>query len=293
MRMRQVVLAMPMILAGALLAGCSAVNVQPISVDQVNDPSVSGVRFYQSAPYLLVTDNSAPQGPQTLMLNPGGPMRQPAANMPGPMQGGNNNNNQMGPPSFNGPGNGPSAFNGGPPNGPGNGPNAGPHNGGPNNNANPGHGQHRMRGMHGQMGPGGGAQMSGRMLFLRTSQQANQGVFTLQIIYLPDYSHPYVAQINSSGNSIALANGWELLGINASGHLDNPPPITATTRPPAAPAAMAMMSMAGGGGPGRAMFVARGAAMAMGLTPGLYQFVFDSKTGELQGLKRVAFLPVR
>ena len=266
MRMRLWVMAIPMVFAGAFLAGCSGVNVQPISVDQINDPSVSGVRFYQSEPYLLVTSMGAPQRAQNVMFNSAGMQGgQAGSSVPGPMQWGPNGNSRMGPPQ------------------PGNHPNANVHNGNMQNNAGPG--PRGFRGMRGQFGPGGGNRIARGTLVLRAAQQPQEDMLTLQIIYLPDYSHPYVAQINGNGNSVVLANGWELLGINASGPLGNPPPVTAVTRQPGVQV-LGMMGGAGGG-MGRPMFLARSSAGALGLMPGLYQFVFDSKTGELTGLKRV------
>jgi hypothetical protein len=175
---------------------------------------------------------------------------------------------------------------------------------------------------------------------------AAQRMLMLQIIYLPDFSKPYVAKFNNPfshhKNSILLANGWELMGINVKGHLKEPPPIRAIDALPSGgppgglmrpghpmmgPGGLAFSPM-GGRKPGMMgglhhghmgpmhghgmmhgmrrgmmhrpamlinrwhhMMMARRAAMMMGLTPGLYQFIYSPKTGALIGLRRVRILP--
>lgn len=157
-------------------------------------------------------------------------------------------------------------------------------------------------------------------------------IYELQIIYLPDYSHPYVANIHGglgrSPNSLVLANGWELLAVNAEGKVTQAKPIRAVSAASAVrpeqpmmmhhpmPAMMQKMGMTHGrhgqakrgskhamhnGNLKRGrrhghsmmphpMFMPGRAVMAMGLHPGLYAFVFNAKTGNLEGLRLVPML---
>lgn len=291
-----------MVIMGGLVGGCSTVQVHPVTVAQVNNPAISGVRFFQPAPYLLVTQ--LPMHPQPMMM---------IRNGPGP----------RGPQGRHGP----MAMRDGWKHGHGH-----------------FHAMHqKKRGPHGKRehgrmkhhGPWMMPPMAGHPM---PPMMAPQRVLCLQIIYLPDYSHPYVADLTGglghSKNSIVLANGWELLGINAKGHLTEPPPVRAITAmsgpmggPMHGPMAWQHQGMAGRphmmhGRHGRKMahhrpmmgrggmkhhpmnhkrmmwrmrmmhrmMMSRQAAMAMGLHPGLYRFVFNAKTGQLKCLVPVKFM---
>ena len=301
MQVRKILGLAALALLGGLVGGCSTVQVHPVSVAQANNSSISGVRFFQPAPYLLVTQMPTPPHPMMFMAGPGP--------------------------------HGPMAMRGGPKRGHGD-----------------FHGRHHAdRGPHGRRRPHGRMKPHGPMMNhwghgqpMPPPMMAQQRVLCLQIIYLPDYSHPYVADLKGglghSKNSIVLANGWELLGINAKGHLTEPPPVRAITAQPMMPPMMppvggpmqgpmawhhqgwkhhgkAMMhnrhgrhggnKMSRKGMHGRwmnhnpmmrhmmrmhRMMMSRQAAMAMGLHPGLYRFVFNAKTGRLECLQPVKFM---
>ena len=238
---RKVAIGLAALLLGGVVGGCASVQVHPVAVAQLNNPSIKGVRFFQPAPYLLVTEVPA--------MAPG----------PHPMM----------PPL--------------------------------------GKGEHRAWKHHHKMmrcHPGKRPM---------PPHLSAQNVYCLQIIYLPDYSHPYVADITGgfghTANSIALSNGWELLGINTHGKIVPAQPIRAMTAVPAmhGPHPMQMKKWHKGwkhhrgmGPIGRRdmkqrmkrrmmhrMMMSRHAAKAMGLKPGLYQFVFNARTGKLEGLKLV------
>ncbi len=322
MQLRKILGLASIALVGGLIGGCSTVQVHPVSVAQANNPSISGVRFFEPMPYLLVTQ--MPMHPQPMMLMRAGPHPQ---GMPGHR--------------------GPMAM----------------HKGWKH-----GHGRHfadrdhHGKGPHGKLadrkphGPMMKRWMGGHPMPPQMPMMAQQRVLCLQIIYLPDYSHPYVADLKGglchSKNSIVLANGWELLGINAKGHLTEPPPVRAITAvpmmAPMMPGMMGRMMPAGGPMQGpmawnqhswkhhgkpmmngrhagkmgrnnmhhRAMnhnqmvhhmmkmhrmmmrrmmmmhriMMSRQAAMAIGLHPGLYRFVFNAKTGRLECLQPVKFM---
>jgi hypothetical protein len=294
-----------------LMGGCAAVSVHPVSVADANNPSVSGIRFYQPTPYLLVTE--LPSRPQ-VMVHPG-PMGMAGMAMAGPKG-----------MAMHRPMSGPMRHRD-------HGPDMGR--------------DHGMRGHHpmppGRHGWHGGPQGRKGMMHammpmppmhpMMIARKA-QRVMMLQIIYLPDFSKPYVLNINNAlshhNNSIVLANGWELLGVNVKGHLAEPPPIRAIDAVPGGkpmgpghPMPRMMRrpgrwghpmhgmqrknAKRGMRGPGmmrgmmhrpamriqrwHRMMIARRAAMMMGLTPGLYQFVYSPKTGQLLGLRRVRILP--
>ena len=291
-------------LLGGLVGGCSTVQVHPVSVAQANNPSISGVRFFQPAPYLLVTQ--MPTHPQPMMLMMAGPHPH------GPMA------MRWGPKRRHGDFHGRH----------------------PADRDSHRHAPNRKHGRMKHQRPMMGRWMNGHsMPPPPPPMMAQQRLLCLQIIYLPDYSHPYVANLKGglghSKNSIVLANGWELLGINAKGHLTEPPPVRAIT-------ALPMMPPMGGPMPGpmawkhhawkhhgwkhhgkpmmhgrqarkmdrhgmhrrwmnhnlmmrhmmmmHRMMMSRQAAMAMGLHPGLYRFVFNAKTGRLECLQPVKFM---
>ena len=282
-----------------LIGGCASVSVHPVSVADANNPAVSGIRFYQSTPYLLVTEMPTPMHVLIKRNGPGMPPAGPGMAMRGRME-----------------------------------------------HQHWGHGGNRAEHHHRdgrRMMPKwrGGPTMIHRrpMPAMPMAMARPQHVMMLQIIYLPDFSKPYVANFNNpfsrGKNSIVLANGWELMGINVKGHIKEPPPIRAITASPAhPPRAMHPMMMGpmgmrrGGMGPmgmmpghppfnhmkrkgrhgpmimrgmmprpgmrfmrRRGMMMPWRAAMAMGLKPGLYQFVYSPKTGQLLGLRAVRILP--
>jgi hypothetical protein len=309
MQLRKILGLVSIAIFGGLMGGCSTVQVHPVSVAQANNPSISGVRFFEPMPYLLVTQ--MPMHPQPMMLMRTGPHPQGMSGHRGPM-----------------------AMRKGWKHGHG-----------------PFHGRHfANRGPHGKLnrmkkhGPMMNRWMGGHPMPPQMPMMAQQRVLCLQIIYLPDYSHPYVADLKGglghSKNSIVLANGWELLGINAQGHLTEPPPVRGIT---AMPMMAPMMPLMGGPmqGPmawkhhGKSMMhgrhagkmgrknmhhramnhqqmmhrmmkmhrmmmrrmmmmhrimMSRQAAMAIGLHPGLYRFVFNAKTGRLECLQPVKFM---
>ncbi len=263
-----------------LIGGCASVSVHPVSVADANNPAVSGIRFYQSSPYLLVTEMPTPMHVLIQRHGPGMPPGGPGMAMRGRME------HQ--------------------------------HWGHEDDRAEHHHrdGRRMMpkwRGRHG--GPMGHRRPMPPMKMAITRPQH---MMMLQIIYLPDFSKPFVANFNNpfsrGKNSIVLANGWELMGINVKGHVKEPPPIRAVTAlpmhppHPLAPMMMRAMGMRHGRmGPMRkmkmmrrpgmrfnrrhAMMMWRRAAMAMGIKPGLYQFVYSPKTGQLIGLRAVRILP--
>lgn len=304
--------------SAAFIGGCASVSVHPVSVADANNPSISGIRFYQSAPYLLVTEMPTPMHAMIPHPRPG----MPAAGRGMAMRGGPWNRH-----------------------------------GGPMGRMHGMEGMHRQRHadnhhpqrhpmMGGRHGPQRRPGMMVRRPMMPMPMMRPQRMMLLQIIYLPDFSKPYVANFNNpfshGKNSIVLANGWELMGINVKGHIKEPPPIRAVTAVPTRPGMpmrpmmgpmMGQMGMrpggigpmrgmggmmrggfpAGGMGwngghkpkaggrmmprPGmrlnrlRGMMILRRAALGMGLSPGLYQFVYSPKTGQLLGLRRVRILP--
>ncbi len=344
MNARRVIGVVALLAVGGIVGGCASVQVKPVSVAQVNDPAISGVRFFQPQPYLLVTE--MPTRPTPPMPMMGGMMRPPM----GSMRGGPNSCPMM-PQRSGGPQCGPgqpmsdrhSGMNG--PEGHGHASDMAQK--GHHHDMNmagmmgqPGHHGNMMKNSrNGPMGAGGPMMghdrnhprpMRNRMMH-RMVPPPPQQVFELQIIYLPDYSHPYVANIKGglgrSANSIILANGWELLALNVKGHVTEPRPVHAISAAPAMPPHGGMMrrgpmgAMMPGcdmnsGKPGHhkkaqrdgkhwgwhgprgdhgnmmmhPMMMPRHAAMAMGLQPGLYRFVFNAKTGKLNGLRRVKLL---
>ena len=295
--------------SAGFLGGCASVSVHPVSVADANNPAVSGIRFYQSTPYLLVTEMPTPMRAMMQRNGPGMPSGGPGMAMRGP--------NQRGGPMGNN------------------------HWGHGNDHAEPQHSNgHRM--MPERHGPPGGPGMVWRrpMPPMPGPMARPQRVMLLQIIYLPDFSRPYVANFNNpfsrGKNSIVLANGWELMGINVKGRIQPPPPVRAlmaSPMPPPHPMHPMMMGAMGmqhgrmgqmrGMMPGHplpssmrckgryaptimrkkmlrpgmrfnrwhGMMMRRRAAMAMGLKPGLYQFVYSPKTGQLLGLRAVRILP--
>lgn len=343
MNARRVIEVVVLLSVGGLVGGCASVQVKPVSVAQVNDPAIAGVRFFQPQPYLLITEMPARPTPPMPMMGQG-MMRPPMGPMGGP-----NSCPMMYQPS------------GGPQHGPGKSMME-RHNGmkGPGGQRDAGdmqqtghhHDMAGMMGQHGQPGHHGSMMMEGHkhgpkglggpmmghnrthampmrngMMHRMAPQQ--QRIFEMRIIYLPDYSHPYVANIKGglgrSPNSIILANGWELLALNIKGHVAEPRPIHAMSAAPAMPQGGMMMhhrklkmmadrdmnhSKPGQhkkahrdgkhwgqhgprGGHGmmmHPMMMPRHAAMAMGLQPGLYRFVFNAKTGKLEGLRHVRLL---
>ncbi len=298
MNLRKIVGVLSLLTAGVLVGGCASVRVTPVSVAQVNDPSIAGVRFYQPQPYLLVTEMPARPMEHMPMMN--GIMRPGMMHPPmGHQQKGRGigHKQQM----------------------------MKNHHGMWDKNAPKGRHEDRM--MHGQKPDAlhhGNHQWNnrpnmGKMGNMIIAMRPPERVFKLEIIYLPDYSHPYVANIQGglghSPNSILLANGWELLGLNVKGHVTQSRPITAITAVPAKTHPGLMMHgknmwqhgkkashkhAAGdarqwGHHPSRGMMhhpmmLPRHAAMAMGLHPGLYQFVFSPKTGKLAGLRCIRLL---
>lgn len=302
---RMKLLAMASLLGAAgLMGGCASVSVHPVSVADASNPSVNGIRFYQSTPYLLVTEMPTPPHVMFPRGRPGMRPQGPRMAMSG-----------RGMPMMHG--HRPEAMHGGP--------------------------QRWRHEPHGRMG------MRHPMMPMMPMTAA-QRMMMLQIIYLPDFSKPYVADFNDAfshkKNSILLANGWELMGLNVKGHITEPPPIRAIDAVPiAGPLGRPMLRqcpmgpMRGNGhrlgpmhpmgGMGRGMMhgkhglphgghkmcvnpgmmggmmhrpamrinrlhrmmMARRAAMMMGLAPGLYQFIYSPKTGQLIGLRRVRILP--
>ncbi len=315
---------------GGLVGGCASVQVRPVSVAQVNDPAIAGIRFFQPQPYLWVTQ--MPSTPASAMPMAGRPgMGQPMKPGQGPMMppGARWNKSHHGMPMS------------------GMGGNAGSKDQNPSNgmSRHADHAQHPMHetmASHGQQGTmHQGPRMAGRrppMPMMAGRMRPNgppQSIYELQIIYLPDYSHPYVANIHGgigySPNSLILANGWQLLAVNVKGKVAQAKALRALTAMPAMtphqpgmlhhpmPGMMGNMGMEhrrlGHANTGskhpmhhrnlqqtkqtwrrghrmmpHPMFMPGRAAMAMGLHPGLYAFVFNAKTGKLQGLRMVRML---
>ncbi|MGC8624150.1 MAG: hypothetical protein ACP5I8_01380 [Phycisphaerae bacterium] len=257
MHARQIIGVIVSLTLGGLIGGCASVQVKPVSVTQVNDPAIVGVRFFQPQPYLLVTEMpSMPTPPKPMLLH--GLMRLPI----GPMNG------RMSCPMMR--------------------PRGGPQHG-------VGKPMMKWQGMnrpgrrHGTaMGPVSKRHGMAGMMALGEMRHLppQQRVFKLQIIYLPDYSHPYVAVIQGglghSPNSLVLANGWELLGLNVKGPVAQSRPIHAITAAPALRQVHGRMT--------HPMLMPLHAAMAMGLQPGLYRFIFNAKNGKLEGLRRIGLL---
>ena len=329
MNAQRVIRVFSLLALGGLVGGCASVQVRPVSVAQVNDPAIAGVRFFQPEPYLLVTQMPArPTPPMPMMMA----MMHPPK---GPGHGPNHGQPTMMPPA--------GRWDGQQHNKPMMGKHRGPkdmenHNAPadmPHHAAGDHHDMGAMMGDRGRQGPmhrGHGMarprppmpMMGGRM----RTRPPQPPTYELQIIYLPDYSHPYVANIQGglghSPNSLVLANGWELLGVNVKGKVTQAKPIRAITAAPAMPPHPRMMMhhpMPGMGmAPGRnglhkkpgkhavhnwnpkrawrqrhnmmmhRMMMPGRAAMAMGLHPGLYAFVFNAKTGKLEGLRLVRLL---
>lgn len=336
MNAQRVIRVFSLLALGGLVGGCASIKVTPVSVAQVNDPAIAGVRFFQPEPYLLVTQMSArPTPPMPMMMA----MRHPPM---GPGHGPDHGQATMMPPA--------GRWDGQQHNKPMMGKHHGPkdmenHNAPADMPHHAAGGHDDMgammgdRGGHGPMRRGHGMarprppmpKMAGRM----RGRPPQPPTYELQIIYLPDYSHPYVANIQDglghSPNSLVLANGWELLGVNVKGKVTQAKPIRAITAAPAMPPHPRMMMhhpmpgmMPGMGmAPGRhgqhkkpgnhavqnwnpkkawqqrhnmmmhPMMMPGRAAMAMGLHPGLYAFVFNAKTGKLEGLRLVRLLKGR
>ena len=327
MNAQRVIGVISLLAIGGLIGGCASVQVQPVSVAQVNDPAIEGIRFFQPQPYLWVTQMPARPAPAMHLagwpgmgrpMRPGqGPMRPPGGRW----------YNSHGGMSMRGMGEPAGSKDQNPANGM------------------PRHADHRQHSMHGMMaghGRHGPTHQGPRMTGPRPPMPIGAGrmrpngppqsIYELQIIYLPDYSHPYVANIHGglghSPNSLILANGWQLLAVNVKGKVTPAKPIRALTAIPAMPpqppgmmrhpipGMMGTMGMAlRRQGPGkhgsqhmlpnrnqnhgwrqhhrmmpRRMFMPGRAAMAMGLRPGLYAFVFNAKTGKLEGLRMVRML---
>ncbi len=338
MNAQRVIGVVSLLALGSLIGGCASVQVTPVSVAQESDPAIAGVRFFQPEPYLLVTQLPArPMGPMPGIM---------PKLMPGMMPG-------MQPRM-----------------GPGMGPNMGQpmikpsagrwdrrshakammskhrglknmkHHNAPADMPNDVSRYHRdmtaMMDGHNWHGPTQRGRAMGKakppmpMMALRMPPQPP--TYELQIIYLPDYSHPYVANIQGgfgrSANSLILANGWELLGINVKGRITQAKPIRAITAAPAMPPHPRMMMRRTKPGmmpkmnmvPDRSgwhkkagakavrnwrskpgwkqgqnmtvhpMIMPGPAALALGLHPGLYAFVFNPRTGKLEGLRPVRLL---
>ncbi len=301
MSARKIAGVLSLLALGVLVGGCASVQVKPVSVAQVNDPAIAGVRFFQPQPYLLVTEMpSHPMPPMRMLMMQGGMPHPMACRSESRLHGDMHHMMKA-------------------------------HHGMAGMNAPAG--QHKDRMMPGRrsdaihdgkpmfMGRPVMAKMAHMAMMARMMRAAHpqQRIFKLEIIYLPDYSRPYVANIQGglghSPNSILLANGWELLGLNVKGHVTPSRPIQAITAVPTMPHAGMMMhgnamwqhgkhawhkptaDNAHPWGQRRShgmmhhpMMLPRHAAMAMGLHPGLYRFVFSAKTGKLEGLRCIRLL---
>lgn len=309
MQARRIIKVGVLLALGGLVGGCASVQIKPIAVSQVNDPDIAGVRFFQPQPYLLVTQMpSMPAPPEPMMRQGimGPPMEPMKGRMSCPMMwrspGGLRHGlckPMMNSQNMNRPNHRPGDMVRKP--------------------LTKNHGMACMidrkgaSGMHGHRMMGGHQYCQiqpGRMLGLKPPTPGMpmpvwkmrrlpppQRIFKLQIIYLPDYSHPYVADIQGglghSSNSLVLANGWELLGLNVKGSVAQSKPITAITVAPAQRKEKKWTSHHkpwGHGGMMHPMLMPRHTAMAMGLRPGLYRFVYNAKTGKLAGLRRIRLL---
>lgn len=124
------------------------------------------------------------------------------------------------------------------------------------------------------------------MSFLAATKQ-----YQVKLIYLPDFSRRYAVSI-SAGLGTAqmnaqLQNGWMLTSLNGSSDSKIPETITAL----AALASSIGGAVTGAGGAAKAPTKTAfdGGATPYQLFPGLYEFVFDLKSGALNGLRAVTY----
>jgi hypothetical protein len=123
-----------------------------------------------------------------------------------------------------------------------------------------------------------------------TSFSASTDQYSIRLIYLPDYSHPFAISespglFGSSSMKPQLQDGWMLTNLEASGD-------SKVAETVAAMAQLVSAAMGGGGGAAKPAAPASAARAAGGpipvdaLPPGLYKFEYNT-AGDLAGLVRV------